>query len=140
MIEKLITLHEGFRSKVYKCPADKWTVGIGRNLEDLGITEAEAHFLLANDIKRVRAELDRALPWWTTLSPVRSAVLVDMAFNMGIKRLLGFKKMLAALEARDYPETAKQMGDSKWFHDVGKRADRLITMMLTNEWPEDIAT
>jgi len=45
-IRKLLEFEEGLKLKPYKCPAGKLTIGIGRNLEDRGITEQEAQMLL----------------------------------------------------------------------------------------------
>ena len=137
-LAELLTLDEGERLKVYRCPAGKLSIGVGRNLEDLGITEEESEYLLDNDIRRVESELDREFSWWRTLSDVRQAVLADMNFNLGISRFRRFKKMLAALEAGNWPEAAVQMRRSKWATDVKQRADRLIRMMETDQWPEEI--
>jgi len=137
-LTRLLILHEGERPKVYRCPAGKLSIGVGRNLEDLGITLGESRYLLANDIARVTTELDAAFPWWRGLSEIRRAVLVDMCFNLGLPRLKGFQKMLAALQANDWPEAAAQMRDSKWYSDVKDRADRLIRMMETDQWPPEV--
>jgi lysozyme len=58
-------------------------------------------------------------------------VVIDMAFNVGVPRLTGFKKMWAALHCGDYAEAAKEMMDSKWARQVGRRAERLSSMMET---------
>lgn len=137
-LTKLLTLHEGEQLKVYRCPAGKLTIGVGRNLEDLGITVSESRYLLANDILRVARELDESFPWWRGFSDVRQAVLIDMCFNLGMPRLKGFRLMLAAIEGGDWSEAARQMRDSKWAADVKTRADRLITMMETDQWPSEM--
>ena len=59
-----------------------------------------------------------------------------MCYNMGWPTLSKFKKMFAALDAADYNEAAEQMKDSKWYRDVGVRAEKLILTMKTNEWHE----
>ena len=131
-IEEQLVLHEGLKLNPYRCPAGKLTIGVGRNLEDKGISMAEALFLLRNDVEEVRTQLER-YPWYTQLDPVRQKVLIDMAFNLGIGGLMQFRKMLAALEAGDYGKTADEMLDSKWARQVGKRAQRLAEMMRTGE-------
>lgn len=129
-IEEQLVLHEGLRLKPYRDTVGKLTIGVGRNLDDVGITRAEALFLLRNDVEEVRTQLER-YPWYTQLDPVRQKVLIDMAFNLGIGGLMQFRKMLAALEAGDYGKTADEMLDSKWARQVGKRAQRLAEMMRT---------
>lgn len=125
--------HEGLRLKPYKDTVDKLTIGVGRNLDDVGITQAEAMLLLDNDIKRVVADLDQELPWWRHMSKTRQLVLADMAFNLGLPRLKGFKKALAAMAEGRYGDAATEMLDSKWAAQVGPRALRLAQMMRTDE-------
>jgi len=120
---------EGLRLKVYKCTSGKNTVGIGRNLDDLGITKAEAYMLLGGDIDRISAELDKALPWWRSLSEPRQRALANLTFNLGIARLLGFPKMLAALKSGDYAEAARQLLDSRYATQVGSRAHRVASLI-----------
>jgi len=66
-IEKQLIDHEGMEKKVYRCPAGKLTVGIGRNLEDKGITEEEALFLLRNDIAECEDDLRSIFMEYDTL-------------------------------------------------------------------------
>lgn len=133
-----LRLHEGERLKPYRCTAGKLTIGIGRNLEDRGITREEAAILLANDIAAEERELQRALPWVTKLDEVRQRVLLDMSFNMGLVGLLGFKNTLATIEAGNYQRAATMMLDSKWAKQVGQRAERLARMMATGRDPREL--
>lgn len=121
--------HEGFRSKPYRCPAGKLTIGYGRNIEDNGITEAEASFLLVEDVKKCRAECQKSFAWFEAMDRDRQDVIVELDFNMGLKRLLGFKKMLAACARKDYEAAAREMLDSLWARQVGKRAQTLAEIM-----------
>lgn len=134
-LESLLVLHEGEKLKAYKCTAGKTTVGVGRNLDDLGLTKEESRYLLANDIKRVTAELTAALPWFTKLDPVRQTVLLDMCFNLGINGLLKFKNTLAFFQAGNYAQAAENMLLSLWAKQVGPRAKRLADMVRTGNWP-----
>ncbi len=72
---------EGLRLKPYRDEVGKLTIGIGRNLEDVGISDSEANFMLGSDISRTEAGLDASLPWWRKLDDVRQSVMMDMAFN-----------------------------------------------------------
>ena len=137
MIRQL-RLHEGERLKPYRCTAGKLTIGVGRNLEDRGITREEAAYLLTNDIAAEERELLRALPWVAKLDEVRQRVLLDMAFNMGVVGLLAFKRTLATIQAGDYQRAAAMMLDSKWAGQVGQRAERLSRMMATGKDPREL--
>jgi lysozyme len=132
-LQKQLIRHEALRLKPYRCSAGKLTIGIGRNLDDVGITAEEAYFLLGNDISRVIAELDRNLPIFSSLDEIRKRVLIDMGFNLGISRLMKFRRMLAALEQSDFQKAAVEMMDSKWASQVGSRAERLKHMMNTGD-------
>lgn len=123
--------HEGERLKPYRCTAGKLTIGVGRNLDDRGITAQESAYLLSNDIDKVWTELQARLPWVTGLSDVRQRVLLDMAFNLGTDGLLKFRNTLATIEAGNYQKGAEMMLDSLWAKQVGMRAQRLAKMMQT---------
>ncbi|SAK15841.1 lysozyme [Burkholderia multivorans] len=119
---------EGRRLKPYVDTVGKTTIGVGRNLTDVGITDAECDLLLSNDIDRTVAWLDRNLSWWRQLDAVRQRVVVNMAFNMG-GSLLTFTNTLAAMKRGDYAAAADGMLASKWASQVGARATRLASMM-----------
>jgi lysozyme len=89
---------EGLRLKPYRDTAGKWTIGVGRNLSDRGITRDEALILLDNDVLVASADLDRNIPWWRDLSNGRRRALLNMTFNMGWPRLSGFQAMLRAFQ------------------------------------------
>ena len=127
-IEQL-RIDEGESLVIYYCTASAPTIGIGRNLES-GITKEESNYLFMNDIARVNKELADTFTWYYMLSPTRRSVMVNMNFNLGLTRFMTFKKMLAALECRDYEEAANQMLDSKWANQVGERSVRLAKKML----------
>lgn len=127
--------HEGLRLKPYRDTVGKLTIGVGRNLDDVGITEDEARTLLDNDVARVESHIARVVPAFSSLDDVRQRVLVDMAFNLGVPGLLKFKAMLAAVEARDFFHAALEMIDSRWAAQVGQRATRLAAMMETGTDP-----
>ena len=121
---------EGVVLTLYKCSAGKNTIGVGRNVDDRGITEDESDYLLGNDIDLCVDELEDNFTWYKNLSDARQRVLVNMCFNLGLTRLLGFKKFLAALEAEDWDRAAEEMLDSKLAVQVGPRSTRLRDLLL----------
>lgn len=134
LVEQL-KLHEGTRLRPYRCTAGKLTIGHGRNLEDRGISRAEAEYLLRNDIAQARQELEQ-IDAYRGLDPVRQAVLIDMAINLGISRLNGFARMWAAIARQDFVRAAAEMLDSRWSHQVGARAWFLADGMLNGHLEE----
>lgn len=133
-LEDQLIDHEGLELKPYHCTADKLTIGVGRNIQDRGITEDEARYLLKNDIKIVEDELLTRQPVVAGLDSVRQRVLVDMGFNLGLPILMKFQNMWSAIENEDYHEAARQMMDSRWADQVGRRAERLAQAMSSGEW------
>jgi len=129
-----LTRDEGCRLKPYRDSVGKLTIGVGRNLDDVGISQEEAAFLLHNDIRVAEAGVVKALPWTVNLDPIRKAVLVNMAFNMGIWKLLGFKHTLELIQAGEYEQASDEMLNSHWAEQVGSRAARLSVQMRTGEW------
>ena len=129
-VKKKITAHEGLVLKPYKDSVGKLTIGVGRNLDDNGIRPDEADLMLTNDIKSAELDIENNFNFYKDLSHIRQFVLIDMVFNLGISRLLGFKKMISALNLGDYRTAANEMLDSKWATQVGKRATDLAKMMI----------
>lgn len=122
---------EGVRLKPYRDTVGKLTIGVGHNLDDLGITSLQAVNLLDDDISSHEADLDRDLPWWRGVSQGTQSALVQMCFQLGIAGLLGFKNMLAALEAADYATARQEAADSPWATtETPARAARVIALMV----------
>jgi len=128
LLEADLIRDEGLRLKPYVDTVGRLTIGVGRNLTDVGVSESEARILLGNDIDAVAAQLGRALPWWAGLSEARQRALVNMGF-MGVPKLLEFRRMLAALQAGDWAEAARQALDSRWAQQVGSRAHRVAALI-----------
>lgn len=124
---EMLKRHEGFRSKPYRCTAGKLTIGYGLNL-DAGITEEEAAYLLNMRVDKIKYNLSVVLPFWDKLSEMRKEVLIDMAYNLGIEGLLGFKKTLGLMGMGDYEGASKQMLTSLWAKQVPNRAKELAEL------------
>ena len=121
MREQLI-LHEGLKLMPYRCTSDKLTIGVGRNLDDRGISEETAMQMLDEDINIVHGELLKAIPEFTSYPNVVQESLVDLAFNMGTPTLLKFKATLAALNAQQMCVASRELLDSRYARQVGQRA------------------
>ncbi len=126
--------HEGIELKPYRCSAGALTIGVGHNLDDLGLTRHQAMSLLEDDIKRIRREMGAYYQWFYALDPVRRDALTNMAFNLGLTRFRGFLRMVAAIEQKNYDKAAFEMMDSKWARQVGTRATELAEMMRTGSY------
>jgi len=130
LIQQLVE-HEGLELFPYEDTLGIVTIGVGRNLEERGISEDEAFYLLSNDIEVIWDELVKQHPIVEDLDDQRQMVLLDMAFNMGVPRLGKFKKMWAAIEDGDMNEASKQALDSRWADQVGRRAESLAERLIS---------
>lgn len=133
LLEQLIR-HEGLELKPYKCTSDKLTIGVGRNLQDVGITKEEALLLLKNDVENVEQQLKHYMPWSESLDPVRRAALINFVFNVGIGTAMKFENAMEALKQSDYDTAAAELLDSRWSTQVGSRAQELATQIRTGNW------
>lgn len=109
------------------------TMGVGRNIEKIGVSESEAIFLEINDIKRTTVELERAFLWFGKLNTPRRIVILSMGF-MGVEKLKTFKKMIKCIESGDYASASNEMLSSVWASQVKKRATRLAQIMKTGQF------
>lgn len=113
------------------------TIGIGRLLDKRkggGITAEESAYLLSNDIAKFENQLDKSLPWWRELTEPRQAVILGMAFQIGVDGLLGFKNTLAMVKSGDYAGASENMLKSKWAQQTPARAKRMSDQMRSSEW------
>lgn len=123
---------EGVRPFPYEDTKGILTIGVGRNLRDVGLKPDEIEHLLSNDVAVAELVVRAYVPGFDMLSDIRQAVLVNMAFNLG-GRFKEFQRMLAAVNAKDFTEASRQMMDSKWAVEVGARALRLSYSMRTDK-------
>lgn len=124
---------EGFRKSAYQDSEGYWTIGYGTLIDarlNAGITRDEAEILMTNRLSQFTDELLRSKPYVLSLpEPVQRGVL-NMLYNLGAARLLGFKKMWAAIEARDWAIAADEALDSKWARQVGERSQRIAKLIV----------
>ena len=148
-ITKLIEYEEGWRSQPYLCSEGYPTVGFGFKLGPKGASLNQYQFtlpktsgehwldaLLAN-----KEEAMQQIPWiraaLTVTNEARQAVLVSMAYQMGVEGLAKFKNALAAVAAENWPEAKRQLLDSRWARQTPQRAERHANQLLTGEWFEE---
>lgn len=125
----MIKRHEGYRQFPYRCTAGALTIGIGRNLDANGITEEEAEYLCFNDIMKVLMALESHLLYWDEIPVVIQEVLINMAFQMGIQGLLGFRRTLGHIKDKNYVKASEEMLNSRWASQTPNRAKELAKIV-----------
>lgn len=143
LLEAELRRDEGVRYSIYLDTAQIPTVGVGHNCRasplpsdwTCPLSDEQVDQLLTQDIQATFAQLDAKLPWWRSLDEVRQRVVANLAYNMGIGELLGFHNTLAAMQRGAYAVAAAGMKASKWYGQVGARAQRLCQAMETGVMP-----
>jgi len=128
---------EGRVRHAYQDHLGYWTIGVGRLIDERkggGLRGNEIDFLLDNDIAEKTAQVLDRLPWAARLDEVRMAVLVGMAFQMGINGLMGFTRTLAAIRDGHYAHAAGRMLDSLWAKQTPGRAKKMARQIETGQW------
>lgn len=128
MLRKMLVLDEGKRNLPYEDSVGILTIGVGRNLEDVGLRDGEIMFMLQNDIDEVRRQLNH-VDWYKGLNLPRQHVIENMVFNLGWSRFMKFKKTIAYIIQRRWNDAALEMLRSVWAAQVGPRAIRLSNIM-----------
>lgn len=126
----MLFVDEGKRKFPYEDSEGILSIGVGRNLEQVGLRDNEITFLLENDVKEVREQLSH-VDWYKNLTPPRKSVIENMVFNLGWNRFMGFKKTIAYIVQHNFEAAAREMLNSKWAVQVGPRAIRLSNIMRT---------
>lgn len=126
--------HEGVKLKPYKCSAGKLTIGVGKNIEDNGITLEEAEYLLQNDIAEARSQLLNSFPWMGDFNDARISAMINFTFNVGIGTVKKFEKALTAMQEGNFELAADEMLNSRWSEQVGARSKEITDQIRTGKW------
>jgi GH24 family phage-related lysozyme (muramidase) len=158
---KYITLNEGFRSKRYYDSKGIPTIGVGFNLQRPGareamgsvgadydrvrsgkedLSESQIGELLAADTKAAVGSARALFPDFDKYDQARQTVLADLAFNLGEAKLSTFKSFIDAVNATDWERAAKDLRNSKWYAEVGKRAVRNVESLRTGVPPLSVSS
>lgn len=129
-LEELLKQDEGLSLKPYKDSLGYLTIGYGRNLETMGISQATADLMLEEDCARVRQEAENFW-WWGALDEARQLIVLSMLFQLGLSKFLEFQRMIIAIRNRNYPAAAEEMRSSLWARQTPERAEKLAQWMQT---------
>ena len=144
-IVKLLAREEGFRSEPYICSAGYPTIGIGwkigrhnqslNDFEVIRISKGAAQAQLSAEVFSIEQKLFNN-DWFSCLNEPRQAVLISMAYQMGLSGLLKFKNMLAAIETQCWNDAAHEGLDSRWAKQTPERAERQMKTLLLGDWSQ----
>lgn len=136
----LIEFHEGRERKLYKDSRGIWTIGVGHNIQERGLSDAAIDFIFTEDLEDVLQDAN-TFPWFASLDPVRQAAIIDMLFNMGLTVFRRFRRTIAYIQRGEYDRAGEEIlrgsrpdGKSHYYAQVGPRAVRISNMLKTGEW------
>ena len=142
-LEQMLRVHEGVKHKMYLDSKGIETIGIGHNLRDVPISDEAVSLIFQTDLENAIEEVERMFRWYTKLDDVRKAAIIDMIFNMGLPTFLTFKKTIDYLDEGDYESASAEIlvgsgpgGKSRYYADVGRRAETISQMLMTGEWQD----
>ncbi len=141
MITQLLTYEEGYRKLPYLCSEGYPTIGIGKRIGCKGVplsayriscSRQMAELWLEEEVKEILIQLNK-YTWFIGLDYSRQAIMVSMAYQMGVEGLLCFSNMIRALEANEYPQAAVEALDSRWYRQTPERAQRHAMVIDTGD-------
>lgn len=124
-----LRIDEGSRLRLYPDQFGNETIGIGRNLKAVGISEDEQELMFANDLNHAVVAASTIFSNFSALTDNRKAALVNMAFNLGQERLEEFHTLIALVTSEAWGAAADDMLKTAWATQVGARAERLADQM-----------
>ncbi len=129
--------HEGLRLKPYKDSLGNWTQGYGRargiKEDSPEVPREQAEKWLLADYIEAKQCARKLVSNFDSLDNVRKTVLINMAFNLGCKKLGTFKNTIRFIETGNYHQAALNMLDSLWASQVKGRATELAKRMSTGK-------
>lgn len=131
-VEDALKVEEGWRPHVYPDSLGFATLGYGFLVDSrrgAGIPKPVADYWLAYVIGMNRVELDQKLPWLQSQPQDVQDALVLMAYQIGVTGVLGFHRMLEALQSGNRPEAAAQLLDSELHKQTPARTERLAAKL-----------
>lgn len=124
--------HEGVKYQAYQDQGGYWHIGMGTLIDGRiggAVSDDVVEMMAREDILRNQQDLDKKCPWWRSLDPVRQMALEAMAYQLGVPRLLEFKKMLACLEMGDWLGAHTNALNSVWAEQTPARAKEVALLL-----------
>ena len=138
-LRKQLEIDEGIVHEIYLDHLGYATFGIGHLVRESDpenglptgspISESRVVEAFEQDVQTVLSDCAILYPDFDELPEEAQQIIANMMFNLGRPRLSAFKGMKAGVDSRDWNEAADQMVDSRWYRQVGARAERLVERM-----------
>ena len=130
IIEQL-KIHEGYKSKVYKCTAGVDTIGIGFAIKDLELSEDVCDMILTEKLEVLEERFEKKFDWFATAPVEVRNVMLNMAYQLGFAGFCKFKKTIAYLQEAEWEKASEEMLDSRWAKQTPNRAKELSEIIAS---------
>lgn len=135
-LKRQIKEHEGVRKKAYKDSLGNWTIGVGHliklpdehNLLKVSLADVHVDQLFLIDLNQAIDDARKFIDADDVPEEVFE-VVVNMAFNLGLTKLLQFKKFQQALKEKDFVKASEEMLDSRWARQLPNRSQELADIV-----------
>ena len=138
-LRKQLEIDEGVKYEIYKDHLGYPTFGIGHLVTDTdaefgcdvgtAVSEQRVEEAFKKDVQIVIKDCEILYPDFNELPEEVQQIIANMMFNLGRPRLSKFKGMKRGVDNQDWNGAADEMVDSRWYRQVGKRAERLVERM-----------
>jgi lysozyme len=138
----MLKLDEGVVDTPYKDSLGFWTIGVGRfigkDIYKLRLSERIINEMLIEDMEEAWQAVIRIFGWdlFKDWSAARQLATINLAFNLGQKRLEMFTNTIAAIKKGNWNEAADHLQKSLWAKQVKSRSVRVIHMIRTGSLHE----
>ena len=141
----MLTFDEGDQRRIYDCGTGNpvfaehghLTGGIGHNFDARPLSDAVVELLFEEDLAIALHTCKKLFPDFDKLSQPRRLALINMAFNLGERKLSGFRHMVREVNDRRFPQASEAAKDSFWFIQVKARGPRVVKMFTDDEIPPE---
>ncbi|BAQ91845.1 Phage-related lysozyme (muraminidase) (COG3772) [uncultured Mediterranean phage uvMED] len=135
-LKKQVIANEGMRKTAYKDTLDNWTTGVGHLIRlpdeeyliEKELTDIEVDQIFTTDLNQAIDDARKFIDA-DTIPEEAFEVVIDMAFNLGLPRLMKFQNFQQALKEKDYKKASREMLDSVWAKQLPNRSKRLAKQM-----------
>jgi phage lysozyme len=134
-----IKTHEGYRREIYKDSLGKATIGYGFLVSALSPDELKlnggkvepmsrevAEKILNLKVARLQKRVFQCLPWLESKPQGVQDILVEMAYQLGLAGLMGFRHTLGCIEAGNYAQAARNLRASLLYRQTPRRVEDYI--------------
>ena len=116
---------EGFSDTPYRCTANKLTIGYGKQVDFLNITQEEAEKWLKEDVGKIEKKLVNKFWWYMGCPEQVKIVVINMCYQLGVSGFSKFRKTIDLIAKKEYKKASIEMLDSRWATQTPNRAKRL---------------